>query len=100
MADPPVHEAEEYQAATIRNVFGSEGCVDDVDTPVSPNAPRILAPQTSSACSSGYKTPIGAGLPSSVELLCSLCQWTPEFAHNVEFARVLLTMRLVDNEAR
>jgi hypothetical protein len=33
----PLHEAEE-ERATIRNVFGSEGYVDDVNTPVSPNA--------------------------------------------------------------
>ncbi len=43
----PLHEAEEDHA-TIRNVFGSEGYVDDVNTPVSPNASTILAPQTSS----------------------------------------------------
>jgi hypothetical protein len=42
----PLHEVGEDHA-TIRNVFGSEGYVDDVNTPVSPNALSILAPQTS-----------------------------------------------------
>ena len=41
----PLHEAEEDHA-TIRNVFGSEGYVDDVNTPVLPNASTVLAPQT------------------------------------------------------
>ncbi len=43
----PLHEVEEDHA-TIGNVFGSEGYVDDVNTPVSPNASTILAPQSSS----------------------------------------------------
>ncbi len=43
----PLHEAEEDHAP-IRNVFGSEGYVEDVNTPVSPNASTVLAPQTSS----------------------------------------------------
>ncbi len=47
----PLHEAEEDHA-TIRNVFGSEGYVDDVHTPVSPNALTILAFQTSSVVQS------------------------------------------------
>ncbi len=51
MADP-LHEAEDYQAATIRNFFGSEGYVDDVNTPVWQNASTILAPKTSSAVES------------------------------------------------
>ncbi len=48
MADP-LREAEEDQAVTIRNVFGSEGYINDVNTPVSPNSSIILAPQTSLA---------------------------------------------------
>ena len=47
----PLHEAGEDHA-TIRNVFGSERYVDDVNTPVSPNALTILALQTSSVVQS------------------------------------------------
>ncbi len=46
MADP-LHDSE--QAVTIRNVFGSEVYVDDVNTPVLPNDSTILALQTSPA---------------------------------------------------
>ena len=51
MIAEPLLEAEKDHA-TIRNVFGSEGYVDDVNTPVSPNASTILAPQTSSVVQS------------------------------------------------
>ncbi len=47
----PLHEAVEDHAI-IRSILGIEGYVDDVNTPVSPNASTILAPQTSSVVQS------------------------------------------------
>ena len=53
----PLHEAEEDHA-TIWNVFGGEGYVDDVNTPASPNASTILAPQTSSVATRYLHGPV------------------------------------------
>jgi hypothetical protein len=36
----------------MRNIFGRQGCVHDVNTPFSPNASTIIAPQTSSVVQS------------------------------------------------
>jgi hypothetical protein len=56
----PLHEAEE-EHSTIRNNFGSEGY--GLKNPVSSNASKILAPQTSSAVQSVHA--LSSSLPVS-----------------------------------